>query len=606
MKELGLGVVVRALKILKEEFSRDELLASVINISNFHRIQGSVGIEDAAEYIYSVVKELSAFDSEMLEFPYSTSWGNFNPVVGWWVKDAELRVERPKEKLIQNFRNSKTLVVSHSPGGEVSAEVVYVNRGDRSKHYDGVDVGGKAVIACGNPFLTYREACRRGASAILLYREDVPYNATPYLSLFLSPEDVGWANALALSISRKTADELIQRLRTGDKVIVRARVVAGFRDDPKIRVVTAKLGDGTSEVHVFAHYCHPGGTVNDNVSGAATLLELAKVLDRLVNRSKLPLPKKHSLVLLWYPEYYGSVAYLTRKKGEVVFGVNLDMIGERQEVTNSTLNFVRPPPSFFHPYEAVVYRELRNALSAPSFTSPKKLVSLRFDTLPYEVGSDHDIYILSGIPAVMINQWPDIYYHTDLDTVDKFDPNVSILIGSAVGSAIYEVSFNGAETYAVMSYVLEYLGSETSWVSEEVRAFRLNYLCSKLSERLFKYLGTSFNLEKIMPQCGKAPANETLPQKKFTYVGPSCIVDLRAITRQLSDSEIDEVEGIMRSEKYMRTVFQGILPLLLREGKTVSRLRDEIIGEVGVDVSVNDLEKMLSILVRAKLAVESP
>ncbi|MEM4498682.1 MAG: DUF4910 domain-containing protein [Sulfolobales archaeon] len=592
------------LKLFEGGFSSHDLMTSVVNISNFHRIQGSIEMERAARYIYNILKELVSFDSKIMNFPYTTPYGTLNPVVGWWVKDAELWTVRPNEKLLHSFRKSKTLVVAHSPGGEVTAEVVHINCGDRSRCYGDVDVSGKAVLTSGNAFLTYREACRRGASVVLLYRDDAPYDAVPYMSLFLTPDDVRWAKSLALSVSRRTAHDIIQHLKNGDKVVVRAYVDAGYTDGQQINVVSARLGDNPTEIHIFAHYCHPRGTVNDNVSGAATLLELAKVLDELIRRGKLSQPKKHSIVLLWYPEYYGPTAYLPGKEG-VVFGVNLDMIGERQEVTNSTLNYVRPPPSLFHPYEALFYYELRRAISEASFTSPKKSVSLRFDTLPYEVGSDHDVYILLGVPAVMINQWPDTYYHTDLDTVDKFNPKIAILIGSAVGSAAYKASTEGIDKHLVISYVFEYLGSETSWVSDEVRAYRLKYLCRKLSDSMTKYLGNSLNLEKITLQDGGLTSDEDVTlDREFIYVGPPGILDLRAIVRQLSEAEVDELEVILRSGRYVKTILQCIIPLLLKRRKTVRELRNEIVGEVGVDIGVKELEKILNILVKVGLVIE--
>lgn len=591
------------LKLFEGGFSDHELLVSVVNISNFHRIQGSVELEKAAEYVYGILKELDSFDSKIMNFPYTTPYGNLSPVVGWWVKDAELWMVKPNEKLLHSFRRSKTLVVAHSPGGDVTAEVVHISCGDRSRCYDGVDVSGKAVLTSGNAFLTYREACKREASAVLLYREDVPYDAVLYISLFLTPEDVGWAKPLALSVSKRTANDIIQHLRNGDKVVVRAYVNAGFTGGQQIKVVSARLGDNPTEIHLFAHYCHPHSTVNDNVSGAATLLELAKVLNELIRRGKIPQPKKHSVVLLWYPEYYGPTAYLPGKEG-VVFGVNLDMIGEKQEVTNSTLNYVRPPPSLFHPYEALFYYELRKAISETSFASPKKSVGLRFDTLPYEVGSDHDVYILLGVPAVMINQWPDAYYHTDLDTVDKFNTKTAILIGSAVGSAAYKATTGNVDKHLIISYVFEYLGSETSWVSDEVRVYRLNYLCRKLCDNVTKYLGNSLNLEKIMPQDGRSISDESATlDGELIYVGPPGILDLRALVRQLSEAEVDELESIMKLGKYMRTILQCIIPLLLKRRKTVRELRDEIVGEVGVNIGFKEVEKLLSILIRAGLVV---
>jgi Zn-dependent M28 family amino/carboxypeptidase len=585
-------------KMFKDLFPRQELLMLTNEVSYIHRIQGSEGIEEAADLIYGFVKELGVFDVELHTYEYSRSYGNLQPLTGWWVRDAVLRMVKPYEKLLHSFSMSRTLVVAHSPGGEVRAKVVNVGLGDRAKHYEGVDVEGKAVLACGNVFLAYREACRRGASLVLLYRDDLPEDAVPYLSLFLRPEDISWAKALALSISRRTAYEIIRHISYGDEVVVEASVEAGFRGSPKIKVVTARLGDVGTEVHLLAHYCHPGGTVNDNVSGTVALLGLSKVLSKAVNDGRIPQPKKHDLVIIWCPEYYGSVAYLTsRPVDNVVFSINLDMIGEKQDVTGSTLNYVRPPPRLFHPYEAVVYYELRNALSNSStFSSPKKLISYRFDVTPYEVGSDHDIYIVNGIPAVMINQWPDTYYHTDLDSIDKFDPEITTLISSAVGSATYKLLLNKLDKSLITSYVFEYLGSETSWVSDDVRTYRLHYLHKVLRSRLIKYLNDDLGLGGLnISYDGLTSGGVGI---KYFYRGPPDIIRLKDVIASLGEEDLNYLETIFRGRKYLRTVIQVLIPLLLKEPKTIDELKSEVIGELGVDIEYEVLERLVNILVK--------
>jgi hypothetical protein len=56
----------------------------------------------------------------------------------------------------------------------------------------------------------------------------------------------------------------------------------------------------------------------------------------------------------------------------------------------------------------------------------------------YTMGSDHDVYQDSsfGIPAIYLNDWPDRYIHTNLDTAANIDPTKlkrAALIGAASG-----------------------------------------------------------------------------------------------------------------------------------------------------------------------------
>ncbi|MCD6084679.1 MAG: DUF4910 domain-containing protein [Desulfurococcales archaeon] len=589
--------------LLKEVFSIQELIKYVSDLSYFHRIQGSNEIESAGRYIYEVLKETSPlFEVRLHEFSYLKSYGVLRPITGWWVRDAELKLVKPGRKLLHNFRTSRTLVIAHSPGGEVEGKVVYVGQGDRPKHYEGVSVEGKVVLAHGTPYLVYREASRRGAAAVLLYREGRgPETAVPYIGLFLEPDEFKEARTPALSISRATANELIRYIRSGDRPVVHAKVVAGYRDDPHIPVITAKLGDAEDEVHVFAHYCHPGGTVNDNVSGSAVLLELVKTFSRVLEGSSLTPPKKHSIVFLWFPEYSGSLAYLlSRDTSNIVFGINLDMVGEKQCTTNSVLIFMRSPPSMFHPYEAVVYYEVKKLVARASpFSSPKKIVTVRFDTSPYETGSDHDMYLHLSIPAVMLNQWPDRFYHTDQDTIDKFDPEVASLIGVGVGSAAYKVSSADVSEELLRSYVLEYLGSETSWIESNYAEFRFKYLCSKLIGNLRKHYGKTLGLESLCRELGEIHDTSS---EKYVYTGPPGIVELRLLFKRLPAEEYYRLEDMLSKERHLRMLLSGFIPMVLRKPMSLEELRDVVLGELGISVNENKLRVLLEVLVKSGLA----
>ena len=48
---------------------------------------------------------------------------------------------------------------------------------------------------------------------------------------------------------------------------------------------------------------------------------------------------------------------------------------------------------------------------------------LRAEASPFEMGSDHEVYqdASFGIPAIYLNDWPDRYIHTNLDTPDNID-----------------------------------------------------------------------------------------------------------------------------------------------------------------------------------------
>jgi len=69
----------------------------------------------------------------------------------------------------------------------------------------------------------------------------------------------------------------------------------------------------------------------------------------------------------------------------------------------------------------------------------------RHTTTPFSGGSDH--YILSdptvGVPAPMLIQWPDKFYHTSEDTLDKVDARMLAVLGGLATTYAYFVANAG-------------------------------------------------------------------------------------------------------------------------------------------------------------------
>jgi hypothetical protein len=73
---------------------------------------------------------------------------------------------------------------------------------------------------------------------------------------------------------------------------------------------------------------------------------------------------------------------------------------------------------------------------------------LRAEYSAYTMGSDHDVYQDSsfGIPAIYLNDWPDRYIHTNLDSAANIDPTKlkrAAFIGAASGYFLAQA--NGAD-----------------------------------------------------------------------------------------------------------------------------------------------------------------
>ena len=81
---------------------------------------------------------------------------------------------------------------------------------------------------------------------------------------------------------------------------------------------------------------------------------------------------------------------------------------------------------------------LKLALSKPALARQGTRNELFADVTPYSSGSDHDDYDSStiAVPSLYLRDWPDIYIHTDHDTLDQIDATKLrrvALLGAASG-----------------------------------------------------------------------------------------------------------------------------------------------------------------------------
>ena len=205
-----------------------------------------------------------------------------------------------------------------------------------------------------------------------------------------------------------TADEggsLLRRMASGPTA-VKLTSRSLFEDRPSLNVV-AHGGDPTASgrmlvgAHLDSVAAGPGA--NDNASGSAAVLELARAFADRPERERL------TFALFGAEEegLWGSRRYVERL-GEATARrlrgmVNLDMVavGDRFEIGSAGERS----------------RDLqRRGLDAAA--------ELGLRARPFDAGgsSDHASFSAAGVPAVMIHWREDPNYHPPTDTIDKLDP----------------------------------------------------------------------------------------------------------------------------------------------------------------------------------------
>lgn len=427
----------------------------VAEIIRHHRIQASPGFREAATYCKEWFKE-NGFDSvEMLEFPGDGKqlYWSYRMPEAWAARDAELRIVSPKKskKVLCRYRDVPLSLIQRSaptPSEGIEAEVIILEDGTEERDYKGKDVKGKIVLTSGDLELVKALAVdRHGAIGIITdrmpefppvrHRMDVA-NALCYTSFWWR---IGEKKCFGFVVSPKEGERLRNTVKDLErKRSLRMKLEEDEKEGVKVHAyIDTEFYNGScedvtavirgrdlpkEEVFVIAHLCHPLPSANDNASGCAAAMESARCLNKLISNGELPRPRR-TIRFLLVPEMTGTYAYLaTHEKNisKITAGVNLDMVGHDQDVTKGSLLVEKTPeanPSYVNYLMAKIMKDL--AKGGESFGGTGKYALFKWAVTPYSGGSDH--YILSdpsvGVPTPMIIHWPDLYYHTSQDTIDK-------------------------------------------------------------------------------------------------------------------------------------------------------------------------------------------
>ncbi len=419
----------------------------VAEIARYHRVQASPDFRAAANWLARQLRAAGVQVSvESYPADHDSRFGVLPSFQEWHCRQASLVWQRGEKSLrLCDYRISPLHVIQRSAAVQGEFTVVDVGQGEEAD-YEGVDVRGEVVLSRAPVARSYERAVvQRGAVGILFDNisasapgrnpTDLP-DARQYSSFWWQP---GQAKCWGFVLSPRQGDAMRQALAAGETVRVQAHIEAEFYDGA-IEVVSALIpGSGGESVLAMAHLCHPYGFANDNASGAACLLELAINLQQLISDDRLPQPER-SIRFLWVPEMTGTYAWLNRHHDQIaniVAGINLDMVGQKQETTGAVWVLEEPPAamaSFAAPLLAVLRRQLLQMTVEQE--AHVDFPRLRYTTSPFHGGSDHMVTSdpQVGIPTPMLIQWPDRFYHTTADTMEHVDPQSLWLSGVLAGS----------------------------------------------------------------------------------------------------------------------------------------------------------------------------
>lgn len=449
------------LTLFRETISGQAALQDLAGIIAHHRIQSSPGFRRAAHFCRERLRD-AGVAAEIVSFPGDgvTTYWDYPMPQEWNARSAVLRLVAPEKEagVLADYREERIALIQRSmatPADGIEADVVVLEEGVEESEYEGLDLAGKVVLARGEVERVRELALARGAVGIIFdgMREAPPVR--PLMSLDARQYTSFWWESTAEAVPRRCfgfvlspqQGEKLRRLawaeaREGRALRVRASVDASAYAG-HVEVVEGFIpGETSEEVWLVAHLCHPQPSANDNASGSAVLLEVARAIAGLIEAGRLPRPRR-GLRFLLVPEMTGTYAYLATHEElipRVVAALNLDMVGEDQSKCGSCLLLTGAPlsaPSVSDDLLALILEAVAGALK--DLAGEEGYPAFRWAPAPFSGGSDH--YILTdptvGIPCPMLLQWPDRFYHTSADTIDKVDPAMLAHVGVAAATYLW-------------------------------------------------------------------------------------------------------------------------------------------------------------------------
>jgi hypothetical protein len=410
-----------------------------------------------SQYIYDQLKLYGLPGTDFARFPGRTVWDGIKGEV-WEIK--------PRRQKLASYQDMTAMLASGSSTADVKAELVWVGRGTAKEMKD-MELAGKIVVTEGSASNVHSLACiKMGAAGVIgisTSREHFDPLQIPWRGIS-SRGGQDTPSKFAFYLPAREGAILKQRLLRNEKILVHAQVESTQEPYDLQNVVChipgtdPTAGEVILSAHLFEGYVKQGA--NDNKSGSAGILEVARVLHTLIEEGRLPRPKR-TIRFLWGPEFSGTGPWVKANKDlmdKTLCNINMDMVGEWLSLNKAFLCLMRTSygnPHYINDVMENCYRyvgegsrERIQNRSGPEgvmrrIVAPSGADEPFYYSIETHYGaSDHEVFNDWGVqvPGIMMIVWPDQWYHTSGDRVDKSDPTQLKRVAAIGAAGAYTVA----------------------------------------------------------------------------------------------------------------------------------------------------------------------
>jgi hypothetical protein len=409
-----------------------------------------------AQYIYDQLLRYGIPGAELVRLPGGEVWDGIK---------GELWEVSPMRQKLASYQDLRAMLASGSTDADVTAQLVWVGMGT-AEELDRADIDGKIVVTEGSMGGVHTAACmERGALGVVNIANGRP-NFDPLQipwSGVRSRRGGGGDPRFGFFIPPREAEVLKRRLLAGETITVHAQVEATtlpYELQDPVAFIPGTDPDAPEVIlsaHLFEGYVKQGA--NDNKSGSAGILEVARTLHTLIEEGRIPRPRR-TIRFLWGPEYSGTGPWVRKNKElmeKTLANINMDMVGEWLSLNKAYMRLMRTTygqPHYINDVMENYYRFVGEANNeriqnrSGFYKVPRRIVAPSGADEPFYYSiethygaSDHMVFNDWGVqvPGVMMIVWPDQWYHTSGDRIDKADPTQMkrvVVIGAAAAYTI--------------------------------------------------------------------------------------------------------------------------------------------------------------------------
>ena len=509
---------------------------ATINAFNRDRLpEEYTGTFFETQYVLGQLKRYGLESAEIVTYPGGEAWR---------ATKGELWEVKPIRQKLASYNDMVPMLASGSSPTQATGDLIWIGRGT-AEDIRLAKVEGKIVVTEGNISAVHSEAClRQGALGVIAVSQGRPDSGPlviPWSGIGARrrPPIPGMAAAETPGQTPPPTPKFGFNLPLREGELLKKRLLAGETISVEVKIETESLpydmenivclipgsdpdsGEIIFSAHLFEGIAKQGA--NDNISGSAAILEVARTLQTLIADGRLPRPKR-SIRFIWGPEFAGIGRWVQANQAimeKTLCNINMDMVGEwltkcqahmcLMRTTYGNPHYINDVMENYYRYVGEGNRE-RIQNRGTSYPVPRRIVSpfgaeepFYYSIETHYGASDHEVFNDwgVGVPGVMMIAWPDPWYHMSGDLADKSD-STQLKRTAAIGAAAAYTVASADDGMAVR------IASETASNAARRLGHQFVVGLEELNSAKVESLGESFKSARACVEAALVNERETL------------------------------------------------------------------------------------------------